>query len=1601
MAQRFPILRRARLVLWLLMLCGYLMTTTSAQAQFVEYKLTASDGDPNDRFGESAAIDGTTAIIGAFRDDDAGTDAGAVYVFDFNNGSWTQTSKLTPGNGIITPGFFDNGLFGSVADIHNDVIVVGATDSRENGIKTGAAYVFEKNTDGKWLQMKKFVPSDGAADDKFGSSVSTNGEFAFVGSLDHDPSNMVNAGAVYVYQKQIVGSDITWELFQKLTPSDAQAGDSFGWSVALDGTRAVIGARDVDDRGQNAGAVYIYEYNGSEWQQVTKLYAADARVEDSFGEVVAIDGDQIIVGARDVDVKGEESGAAYVLERQDNGSWLQTAKLLASDGESLDRFGNSVAIEGDFAVVSTRIDNDFSGAIYLFQRVGDSWIETSKITPTGLEAGDLFGQAVDISGTLIISGTKGDDAKGVDAGAAHIFDLASTDRAALIALYNATNGPNWSRKTNWLSNQALDNWFGVNTDGDGRVTEIDLSNNNLNGELPAALGALPALRRITLRDNNLRGVIPGEMGELTNLEILNLGLNDLVAPLPAGLGDLNDLRTLILDGNDFTGTIPAYLAQMPALETLLLNNNDFSGAVPDAFEGTTLNVLRLESNQLVDLPALPPSPDTPSGLNELTVFDNLLTFEDLEPNANINGFAYSPQAPVGEAQTFTIPENNPIVLQVQVGGAFNVYQWKKDGALIPGANEDTYIISSASVDDAGQYTLEITNEVVNNLTLSSHPITVNVIPVMEFEANLSPFHVVTPLLGPADGEVSASLVGSTLTVLGEFAQLQNEFGAAYLHLGAPGVATDPVFELAVTVNGASGIIAEAQNEFELSNDQILALQNGLFYISVETASGSIADPFAPELRVQLYPPPNAQPASTSITAPANGSTFDLNEAGEIDFTWNAVNDPDGDPVDYLWVFSRSQNFNTTPSNIEGLFRTNGQTTFTITHANLDAFLASQGVAQGESVTLYYLVASTDGSLFNTSAVSVISLTRSNNNQPPRVSNPIADFTYLLEDGTAQIDLSTVFQDPDGDDLIYSGSSSNENIAQLAINQAILTMTPIAPGTTTITLGAKDEFDAEATESFELTINSRPEILNEIQDFTLLETDDPFTRSLSTVFADQDPLNYDVISSNQTVADAAILADALTLQITPIAAGVTNITVTALDNQGGDNSITFQVTVQSDAIMPPLSVSENVSITFGNPELSSSYRLVALPGQVDIPLASAVNGTPDTDWIAYRDNGQDAADREMYFVEYDGSAAFSFKPGNGFWLLSKLTWQRSENRPTVPLDANQQYAISLQPGWNIISNPFDIDISWASVAEINGVSQQIYRWDGQYSTASVFSSASRGNAFYFFNSENFTSLKLPYLPATSANTTHPMPPALEIMATTQGDTLSLIRAGRHKLAETGLDALDQIAPPEFFESKGMRLYKKEKEIPGRQRYLSEEYLPENAPGYRYEIILQAQADTPLEIHVSGLSAFENHQEIFLFDSKLGKRYDLRKNPSLTFWPKSTKQEFVLLIGEDAYIEEQQADILPDEVVLLPSYPNPFNHTATIEFALPEPSRVRIVVYDTLGRQVSVLASGAYNAGHHQISWNGSSDAGAALGSGVYFYQIQLQEKQIVRSMILRR
>ena len=203
---------------------------------------------------------------------------------------------------------------------------------------------------------------------------------------------------------------------------------------------------------------------------------------------------------------------------------------------------------------------------------------------------------------------------------------AATDRAALVALYNATDGANWLNNGNWLSNAPMGEWHGVTTDSDGRVTHLNLRHNQLTGEIPAELGNLTNLTHLDLPHNQLTGGIPAELGNLTNLEGLWLQRNQLTGEIPGELGNLTNLERLYLTNTQLTGEIPAELGNLTNLTQLFLHNNQLSGEIPAELGNlTNLEWLYLFNNQLTG--EIPAELGSLTNLGRLLLTNNQLTGE--------------------------------------------------------------------------------------------------------------------------------------------------------------------------------------------------------------------------------------------------------------------------------------------------------------------------------------------------------------------------------------------------------------------------------------------------------------------------------------------------------------------------------------------------------------------------------------------------------------------------------------------------------------------------------------------------------------------------------------------------------------------------------------------------------------------------------------------------------------------------------------------------------------------------------------------------------------------------------------------------------------
>ncbi|MCH8009736.1 MAG: FG-GAP repeat protein [Chloroflexi bacterium] len=391
-------------------------------------KLLASDAQAGDSFGVSVAASGDTLVVGAVGADGAGDHAGAVYVFQRDQGgvgTWGEVTKLTASDAEA----FDS--FGISVAFSGDTAVVGASDEDAGGNEAGAAYVFERDEGGadNWGEIKKLTASDPQAGDRFGLSVAISGDTVVVGAAWEASTT----GAAYVFRRDQGGAG-NWGEVKKLTASDAQFVDFFGFPVAVNGDTAVVGASGEATGGSFAGAAYVFQRNEggvSNWGEVKKLTASDAEASDLFGISVAISGDTALVGAQSEDAGGVGAGAAYVFQRNlgGAGNWGELKKLISSDAEAGDRFGNNVAVGGDRVLVGAVVEDaggTDAGAAYVFGRDEggpDNWGELKKLTASDAQADDNLGSRVAFNGDTAVVGASREDAGGNNAGAVYVFDL--------------------------------------------------------------------------------------------------------------------------------------------------------------------------------------------------------------------------------------------------------------------------------------------------------------------------------------------------------------------------------------------------------------------------------------------------------------------------------------------------------------------------------------------------------------------------------------------------------------------------------------------------------------------------------------------------------------------------------------------------------------------------------------------------------------------------------------------------------------------------------------------------------------------------------------------------------------------------------------------------------------------------------------------------------------------------------------------------------------------------------------------------------------------------------------------------------------------------
>ncbi|MCK4663979.1 MAG: immunoglobulin domain-containing protein [Bacteroidales bacterium] len=281
-----------------------------------------------------------------------------------------------------------------------------------------------------WQEILNAQASDGATNDDFGYCVSISGDYAIVGahSEDHDINGenyLLNAGSAYIFQY----NGTSWQEIQKIVASDRGQEDNFGKAVSISGNYIVVGAfrEDEDINGENtltsAGSAYIFFNNEGVWEETQKITASDREAANYFGRNVSMCENYIIIGAYEntTDASGENSiskaGASYIFYNN-AGTWEEMQKIVASDRAFEDRFGASVAISNNYAVVGAYYENEDengnntlndAGSAYIFYNNAGTWQEVQKIVASDRAYQDYFSISVAIYGDYIMIGAWYED----------------------------------------------------------------------------------------------------------------------------------------------------------------------------------------------------------------------------------------------------------------------------------------------------------------------------------------------------------------------------------------------------------------------------------------------------------------------------------------------------------------------------------------------------------------------------------------------------------------------------------------------------------------------------------------------------------------------------------------------------------------------------------------------------------------------------------------------------------------------------------------------------------------------------------------------------------------------------------------------------------------------------------------------------------------------------------------------------------------------------------------------------------------------------------------------------------------------------------------
>ncbi len=433
--------------------------------------------------------------------------------------------------------------------------------------------------------------------------------------------------------------------------------------------------------------------------------------------------------------------------------------------------------------------------------------------------------------------------------------------------------------------------------------------------------------------------------------------------------------------------------------------------------------------------------------------------------------------------------------------------------------------------------------------------------------------------------------------------------------------------------------------------------------------------------------------------------------------------------------------------------------------------------------------------------------------------------------------------------------------------------------------------------------------------------------------------------------------------------------------GGGNTVNGSDATFTSGNNYPASIALNNTFKF-NDLSSSSYRMIGLPGDQVTKVSDMISGTQKKDWDAFNDNGA----ASNFLQEFDGTSTFNFTPGKGFWILSKNQFNVNATVNTVTLSADNTFSVALHSGFNIISTPFEKSASWSDIQNLNGLTTNdiLFDWSGVWTHAAQMDPY---KGYYFKNTNNLTSLKIPYNFAaakiTAANSQEAETYSgnyIKLSLLQNDQVKSFIVTGFNSSAKKDYDKFDCFAPPGYFDE--VRIHIEDQNISDPYKQLSVDYRSAINEGQSYDLKVKNDTKKTIRLLAEGTDKFTN-DEVYLFDENLNTFYNLKEKNEIDISPIHKNYNYRLLIGNENYINDIKKEYVPVEYQLYQNYPNPFNPSTVIKYQVAGSNTfVELKVYNVLGKEVKTLVNEIQDSGIHEVEFNA-----ADFSSGVYFYTLK--------------